>query len=499
MRRRSPVSAPTGRIRWIRVVAPLSILLAVMSAAGHATAAPPAQAEPAGKIITLGESLSEAQESELLEFFEKGDNDTVTQVTAAETADAMKGIFDYDVANGAFSSTSLTCRELGEGLDVTTRNIISGDPSQPAVTPGMYAIALVTAGIGDVTLVVAAPNEAPARGLTALAGVFKSWDVAPCESGSTTEERQRLALEELTLTSEIGGLFVAGGVEDGVRVASRIVLETQKNIVVDGLTKQNAIELALTTQERLEGTKVPPAERRDLVDLFVRLAEQDIDWSTFALGWNIEYPDANRITMTGEGIAIRNAQATATAEAARQMTATAQAEAALTATAAADAANATATAEGQLTATAEAKAALIAALTATAAAIPTATPVPTATPGPSTLTGTIEETGPGEIVVQPADAGAKPVRYAMDEAATVTRDGQPVPLAEVIADDEVSLVVNGGTKRVTELTATAPPVSVLERLRFLVYLLPLGLIIPVVRWVITRKPQEPFVVKRVTA
>jgi uncharacterized protein YpuA (DUF1002 family) len=475
--------------RGMGVAALLGLALLLVGAVGL-PAAGAAQDTP-GKVITLGESLNEDQRKELLDFFQAGPDDKVTTITVQDTVDAMKGIFEYNASQGAFSSTALTCRDLGDGLDVSTRNIIA----QPAVSPAMYAMALVTAGIGDATLVVAAPDDAPARGLTALAGVFASWDVAPCESGNTSETRQRLALEELTLTSTIGGLLIDGGDPEGAIRASVVVLETQKTIVIKGLTRRNAIQAALTEQEEAQGIKIPAAERRQLVDLFLRLAKEEIDWSTFALGWNIEYPDDNRIKMTGEGIAIRNAQASATAEAAAELTATAQAAAALTATAEAAAANATATAQAQAQATADA----IAAMTATAAAIPTATPVPTATPTPTTVTGKVVDTGGDEVVIQGEEPQAQPVTYQMDPQATVLRDGKPVPFAQVAKGDTVTMVVNGGSKRVTDLTATPAPVPLLERFAFVLYILPLGLVVPTAMWLRSRRPPEPFVVKRVMA
>jgi hypothetical protein len=223
------------------------------------------------------------------------------------------------------------------------------------------------------------------------------------------------------------------------------------------------------------------------------LAREEIDWSTFALGWNIDYPDDNRITMTGEGIAIRNAQASATAEAAAELTATAQAAAALTATANAAAANATATAQAQAQATADA----IAALTATAAAIPTSTPLPTATPTPTTVTGKVVGTGGDEITIKGDGPQAQAVTYQVDPKAIVLRDGKAAPFAKVAKGDTVTMVVNGGSKRVTDLEAQPAPVPLMERFAFLLYVLPLGLIVPTAVWLKGRKPPEPFVVKRV--
>ena len=464
-----------------------ALLASVLAQAGLA------QEQPQGKTITLGESLNDIQRDELLDFFDADEADEVETITFAETVKAMEGIYDMSTFNpSAFSSTALQCRTLGEGLDVTTQNIVT-------VTPAIYAMALVTAGIGDATLVVAAPGNVPdVSGLTALAGVFKTWDIAPCESGDTSEERQRLALEELTLTVTIGTNLYLTGIPDGIQRASVVVLETQKTIVIESLKEASAIDEALAAEEADQGVAVAPEQRDRLVDMFVRLAAEEIDWSTFAAGWTIEYKDVTRITMRGEGIAIRNAQASATAEAAA-LTATAEAQAnaaSLTATAEAEAAAVAMTATAQANAAATAQA--IADMTATAQAIPTATPVPpTPTPAPSTVIGKVVSTTTDEVLVRVEGATGDPAPYKVDPAATVSRDGKPVAFAKVGEGDSVQMVVDGNTRLVTDLIARPAPASFVSKLTKFLWVLPLGLVVPAIFWVKGRQTGDPFVVKRV--
>lgn len=369
--------------------------------------------EDPDRVITIGKSNSPEQREQLLEIFSADEKDRVITITVDQTADAMQGIFDLTGITSAYSSTALTCRELGQGLDVTRRNI-------QQITPGLYAMALVTAGIGDAELIVAAPDGlAAVRGQTALAGVFETWDIAPCESGNTSRARQRLALEQLTLTSEIGDLVFGG-----VPAATELELETQRQIVINNITDESEIDDIIGEQEAELGFTIPTELRQELVDLMTRLAEADIDWSTFASGWTIDTnTDNTRITMRGEGIAILRAQQTATAEAAALLTATAEAEAALTATAgAAEAMTATAAAGAAQTATANALATeqelqtaaaaetaagsqatadaqatidAAASMTATAAALPTATLVP-----PEAVTGEVVSNEAGQLTVR---------------------------------------------------------------------------------------------------
>jgi uncharacterized protein YpuA (DUF1002 family) len=456
------------------------------------------------KTITLGESLNEDQKRELLDYFKASPDDKVIIITEKETNDAMAGVLDGfgQGMTGAYSSTALTCRELGDGLDVTTRSI-------SLVTPSMYAMALVTAGIGDARLVVAAPELAPAGGMAALTGVFKTWEIAPCDSGKTSKKRQKLALEELALTSQIGQALVNQGFADGIQRASDLVLDTQKTIVTDRLNDESEIEAALAAQEQAQGVTIPPDLRPKLVDLMVRLVAAKIDWSTFSAGWVIERNEDNtHIKMTGDGIAIRHARQTATAEAAAAMTATAEAEAAMTATAEAEialtaTANAqlTATAGAALTATANAQATqqAIAALTATAAAQPTITPTPqpTATPAPFSVSGTVDEVRQDEIVLRPAAEGDQPATYGVRSDASVVRDGKPTRLDKIGSGDTVTLTIEGSSHLVTGLDAQAAPGGGLAGFWW-VPILPLVLGVFVVRLGRLRA-EEPFIVKRVPA
>ncbi|MEA2510860.1 MAG: hypothetical protein QOJ59_347 [Thermomicrobiales bacterium] len=470
-----------------------------------------------GKVITLGESLNAEQRREMLDYFKSGDDDVVLTVTQQETVEAMQGVLDGvgGPVTGAYSSTALTCRNLGDGLDITTRNIT-------LITPSMYAMALVTAGLGDATLVVSAPFDTSALGTSAMTGVFKTWEIAPCASGHTTKSRQRLALEQLALAAAIGQAISTGGGTDGVQPAANVVLETQKTIVTEKLKKEADIDAALRREEQSEGIEIPGDLRQKLVDLFVRLGKANIDWSTFAAGWTIEYKANNQISMTGDGIAVREARQTATAEAAAmtataeaasaltataeaatQLTATARAHARMTATARAAArGTATASAEAEMTAVADAWATedAIAALTATADAMPTATalPTPTATPSPLGLSGKV--TGIQGNLLSIKEAGKQEsTQFTVDSDATITRSGKPATLETVAVGDRVDLTVDGNTNHVRMLSATAAPTPIATRLAGLWWLIPVAAVVAILILWKRRVVVEPFVVKRVAA
>jgi uncharacterized protein YpuA (DUF1002 family) len=462
MVRSSPAARRRTRSRIAEALLAGGVVLVLLTLLAY-----PSFAAIPGKTITLGADLNDAQRTELLGVFKAKSNDRIITVSANETITAMEGIFPPGTITSAYSSTALTCRKLGDGLDVTTSNIT-------VVTPDLFAIALVTAGIGDATLVVAAPSTAEAGGMTALAGTFKTWDIAPCDSGATSKTRQRLALEEIAVAVEIGQSLTAAGVADGVQRAGNVALEAQKTIVTGKLTKSADIDAAIVAQEKVQGVTVAPDQHAKLLDVMSRLAKEKIDWSTFAAGWSIVRDTSNtRITMTGDGIAIRAARASATAQAAANMTATAQADAALaakqTATANAQAVNATETAQAEsASATAEANARATdrasAAMTATAAAQPsaTATPTATATPAPSAASGKIVGLNTNEIVVAPPGGGAG-APLAIAPNAAIIRDGKAATFSQLKVGDSVQVTVDGVSHAVTDLRADPAPVSLLKR------------------------------------
>ncbi|HYO30247.1 MAG TPA: DUF1002 domain-containing protein, partial [Thermomicrobiales bacterium] len=349
--------------------APRAALLLGLSVLGPAVLPGPAAAQtPATTTITIGESNSPAQVDELLAAFEATGDEPVTTVTVDETARAMEGIFDTSGITSAYSSTALTCLDQGAGLEVATRNIT-------VVPPALYAMALATAGIDDATLVVAAPADAPAEGMTALTGIFATAESAACPSSATEPGRQRLALEELALTTEI-----AAALDDAdAAAAAAVVLGVQQEVVARRATDPAAIGSALSTQEEAAGVAIPEEQRAELVDLMARLAAADLDWGSFAAGWDLDGDETGAgVVLTGRAVG-----------GALAPTATAPAQTATTVPTATPAP------------------------TATPTPAPTATPAPTPTPSPFTVQGRVVDAGGDWIVVGRDGTAGAPETYAV--------------------------------------------------------------------------------------
>lgn len=239
------------------------------------------------RTVALGESNSDAQRAEVLEYLEADDTDRMVTVSVDETLQTMDGIFELSGIESAYSSTALTCGAAGSGIDVMTRNI-------EVIPPELYALALLTAGMTDVKLAVAAPDDAPALGMTALTGVFKTWDMAPCSSFGGNPERRKLALEELALIAEIGRE------SEGVRQVTLVMLEAQREIVGEQVTTDE-IDAIVSERAMANSLDLDGGDRQEIVAFLDRLSRADIDWDGFSQGWSRQTAeDGSGVVLTAD-------------------------------------------------------------------------------------------------------------------------------------------------------------------------------------------------------
>ena len=117
--------------------------------------------------------------------------------------DLVKYIKDSNSSSRMYSSAKITRRDAGEGLViqiVTPSNITQ-------VTSEMYANAMLTAGIQDASVQVAAPKAV--TGHSALVGIYKAYEVT---TGETLDiDRTDVANEELSVATSIAE---SAGVDD---------------------------------------------------------------------------------------------------------------------------------------------------------------------------------------------------------------------------------------------------------------------------------------------
>ncbi|MFC4738128.1 DUF1002 domain-containing protein [Bacillus daqingensis] len=222
-----------------------------------------ADAVTGAEIVTLGEDLNPQQREELLQEMnvEEGNVDIVT-VSNDEEHQYLGDYIDASViGTRALSSSKITMGEPGSGIDVETNRITW-------VSEGMYANALITAGVEDADIYVTAPFDVSGTG--ALTGLIKAYEESTDED--IPEEQKQAANEELVKTAELGEEY---GVEDATELMARIKealaeedVESEEDL--RALIQRIAEELGMNlTDDELDG----------LVSLFDRIRGLNIDWN----------------------------------------------------------------------------------------------------------------------------------------------------------------------------------------------------------------------------
>lgn len=241
---------------WIIAVVLMTVGLA---ATPHQASA---DAMPGDVIITLGEDLSEEQRQQILNEMDSDENTTVIEVSNEEEYEYLG---DYvsaaQIGSNAISSSKITLGEAGDGINVETNRITW-------VSEGMYANALVTAGVEDADIYVTAPVDV--SGTAGLTGLLKAYEVEA--DIDIPEEQKQIANEEMVRTAELGDSV---GEEEATELMTRIKeaiaeenVETEEDLraLIERLASELGINLS---EEELEG----------LVSLFNRMQNLDIDWN----------------------------------------------------------------------------------------------------------------------------------------------------------------------------------------------------------------------------
>ena len=147
-----------------------------------------------GERAVIGADLNEEQILTVYKLFgiERG-SVTELKVTNAEERAYLEGLVEESVI-GKYAISCVYVRLLGEGsgLTVETHNITW-------CTAEMYQNALITAGVKDAKIIVAAPFEV--SGTAALTGIYKAYESI---TGDTLDMNAKSAgTQELTITGQL--------------------------------------------------------------------------------------------------------------------------------------------------------------------------------------------------------------------------------------------------------------------------------------------------------
>lgn len=247
---------------------------------------------PAGaageRVIVYGADLTPTGRQELAQIFNDDGTAKVDTVTTEELVSALQGT-GLPVAPGddTISSAGLTCLNRGEGLTVSTQNITR-------IPAAVYADALVTAGVGDASVLIAAPPSNPVTGETALVGALKAFP--QCQAGQQPDPaRVRLAYQQVARTVALAG-------PDGdLNKASTVLLKAGQDVITGQARDDAAIGAALDAAAASEGFQIPAGQRPETIAFLKQLS--GLDYGTYARGYQIEQvaPDQVRVVPAGPG------------------------------------------------------------------------------------------------------------------------------------------------------------------------------------------------------
>ena len=222
------------------------------------------QAQAAGTgVLALGADLSADQRATVLSEMGITEAEAASYETVTITNDMEHQYLDESLGSSVVGSHSLSSvllipQESGAGLTVETHNI-------NYCTIAMYRNALLTAGVQDAKVIVAAPM--PISGTAALIGAVKAYETY---SGTTvSDEAINAATDELVLTGELSDELDSEQISD-------LIAYLKQQIAEKGLDDPGKLtELVNEASDKMD-LKLTDEQVSRIVDL-LKLDNLDID------------------------------------------------------------------------------------------------------------------------------------------------------------------------------------------------------------------------------
>ncbi len=218
--------------------------------------------------LALGANLTAEQQAVVLGLLginpaELADYDVIYITNEQEHQYLGNYVDASKIGTRSLSSVLVVKREQGHGINITTKNI-------SYCTIGMYKNALITAGITDADIIVAAPT--PISGTAALVGAMKAYSDMTGEAVS--EESMDTALNELVLTGDL-----AKKVGDSEKVEELIAYLKQEVLSKD-LSDEGEIRDVIDNACEEFDIVLSEEEVAQLTDLLKKIGQLDLDWDS---------------------------------------------------------------------------------------------------------------------------------------------------------------------------------------------------------------------------
>ena len=238
-------------------------------------------------IVVYGANLTAEQKASVQKALNVSESSTVEEITVTGE-DLATYIKDGNSSARMFSSAKITRTDAGKGLVIS---IVTPD-NITQVTNEMYANAMLTAGIENATVEVAAPS--PVTGHSALVGIYKAYEATGEQLDS---ERTDVANEELsvaTILSEESGVD-----QDKV---SELLTEIKQQIAEQNPATREEVEQIVTEQLSTLQIELSEQDRQLLIDLMDRIRQLDIDFSQ----WSTQLEDLSQSIQDQIGSIVEN-------------------------------------------------------------------------------------------------------------------------------------------------------------------------------------------------
>lgn len=222
-------------------------------------------AEP--PVLALGADLSASQRATVLSELGITEAEAASYQTIYITNDMEHQYLDESlgasvVGSHSLSSVLLIPQDQGSGLSVETHNI-------NYCTIAMYRNALLTAGVADAKVIVAAPS--PISGTAALIGAVKAYETY---SGQTvSEDAFAAATDELVLTGELADELDNLDAEQ----VSDLIAYLKQYVAEHGLDDPEKLEELVREASGEMDMGLTDEQVSKIVDLLLKLNKLDID------------------------------------------------------------------------------------------------------------------------------------------------------------------------------------------------------------------------------
>lgn len=215
-------------------------------------------------IVVYGANLSDAEKESVKKSLGVAKEAEVEEISV-DGSDLVKYIKNGNGKARMYSSAKITRQEEGKGLVIT---IVTPD-NITEVTTEIYATAMLTAGIEDAIVEVAAPKKV--TGHSALVGIYKAYEVT---GEKLDTKRTDVANDELNLATKFAK---ESGVES--EKVAELLTEIKKQISEKNPATKEEVEKIVAEQLTKLNINLSDADRQLLIDLMDRIRNLDIDFN----------------------------------------------------------------------------------------------------------------------------------------------------------------------------------------------------------------------------